>query len=235
MNDRVVALIPSAGGGRRFGSPVQKQFLPLAGKPLLVHTLQPFQMSPSIQEILLVVPSDWVDKVMDVIVKPYDLHKVKRAVPGGALRQESVRLGLEALESIWDVVMIHDGARPFVTDEMIARSIKETLVHGATFVGVPAIDTIKEVDPEGQVQSTLDREKLWMVQTPQSFRFEMIVRAHREAERVGFVGTDDASLVERLGYKVRALLGSYDNIKVTTPEDLILAEAIFRRRTERDS
>jgi 2-C-methyl-D-erythritol 4-phosphate cytidylyltransferase len=234
MNARVVAVIPSAGGGSRFGSPVEKQFLPLADKPLLAHTLEPFQRSPLVQEILLVVPRDWLDKIMDVVVKPFALAKVRSVVPGGAQRQESVRLGLEALKPVWNVVLIHDGVRPFVTEDLIARSIEETLVHGATLVGVPAVDTIKDVDATGRVQTTLQRDRLWMVQTPQAFRFELIVRAHREAEKAGIVGTDDASLVERLGHEVRAIPGSYDNIKVTTPRDLVFAEAILRHRAKQE-
>jgi 2-C-methyl-D-erythritol 4-phosphate cytidylyltransferase len=230
MDTRVVAVIPSAGGGRRFGSSVQKQFLTLAGKPLLVHTLEPFQRSPWIQEILLVVPQEWVDKILDSIVRPYGLTKVKNAVAGGAQRQDSVRLGLEALGPVWDVVVIHDGARPFITQDLIARCVQETLIHGATLLGVPAVDTIKEVDSTGRVQNTLNRERLWMVQTPQSFRYKLALRAHQDARDAAVTGTDDASLVERLGHEVRVLMGSYDNIKVTTPRDLILGEAIIRQR-----
>lgn len=228
MKPRTVALIPAAGEGRRFGS--LKQFLHLLGRPLLVQTLQPFQQSPWIDEVVLIVPVGWVNKALD-IVKSHEMHKVKKVVPGGRQRQDSVRRGLEALEPTWDLVVIHDGVRPLLTEEIIERSVAETLIHGATFVGVPATDTLAEINSEGRMIGILHREKFWHVQTPQTFRYELILRAHRQANQDGFTGADDASLVSRLGVHVSALEGSYDNIKVTSQVDLKLAEEILLRRS----
>ncbi len=230
MTPRTLALIPAAGEGRRFGRPEGKQFVALAGIPLLAQTLTPFQRSAWIKEIVLVVPGAAVERVWVEIVQAHAIHKVKKVVPGGKRRQDSVRHGLEAAGPSWDLVLIHDGARPLVTDEMISRCVQETQARGATFMGVPAIDTIKQVDGAGRVVRTLERERLWMVQTPQTFRYQLIVGAHRQAEQDGFTGTDDASLVERLGHEVWAIPGSYDNIKVTTHMDLSLVEGILARR-----
>jgi len=232
MAPRTVALIPAAGMGRRFGATVEKQFLFLDGLPLLARTLYPFQHSPWIQAIVLVVPQGRDAAVRESILEPYGFSKVLRVVAGGPERQDSVRLGLESLGPEWDFVLVHDGARPLVSEEIIARSVEQTLLHGATLVGVPATDTIKEVDPKGWVVRTLPRSALWMVQTPQTFRFDWILRAHREAHEAGFVGTDDAALVERLGIGVRIIEGSYDNIKVTTQRDLALAREILAGRKE---
>jgi 2-C-methyl-D-erythritol 4-phosphate cytidylyltransferase len=233
MHARVVALIPSAGRGRRFGRPIEKQFIPLADKPLLSHTLEAFQRSPFIQGIMLVVPDDWVQKVLDIVVRPYHLPKVIGAVAGGEHRQDSVRHGLEALDDEWDIVMIHDGARPFVTQEIIEESVRMTLRYGASLVGVPATDTIKQVNSDGRVGDTLNRHTLWMAQTPQTFRYDLIQRAHAEAKSTGHIDTDDAALVERLGHKVVMVRGSEDNIKVTTPRDLFVAEGILNQRTDK--
>lgn len=233
MTPRTLALIPAAGEGRRFGRPEGKQFVLLAGIPLLAQTLAPFQRSTFIQEIILVVPAATVGRVWEEIVEAHQINKVKNVVPGGKLRQDSVRLGLEAAGPSWDLVLIHDGARPLVTDEMISRCVRETQGRGATFTGIPAIDTIKQVDGSGKVMRTLERERLWMVQTPQTFRHDLIVSAHRQAQQEGFTGTDDASLVERLGHDVWAIPGSYENIKVTTHMDLSLAERILAQRTAR--
>lgn len=228
MECSALALIPAAGQGTRFGS--EKQFLQLAGAPLLAHTLRPFQESSMIKEIVLVVPKGWEKRVLETIIKPHALTKVRQVVTGGPERQDSVRLGLEALETDSKLILIHDGARPLVTEEIIARAVQDTYIHGATLVGVPATDTIVQANAEGMVVRTLNRETLWMVQTPQSFRHELIRRAHQEAKIDGFVGTDDASLVERLGHAVKVIPGSYENIKVTTAQDFKLAEEILLQR-----
>jgi 2-C-methyl-D-erythritol 4-phosphate cytidylyltransferase len=230
MQDRVLALIPAAGQGRRFGAPVEKQFLSLGGKPLLTRTVEPFQRSPWVHGIVLVVPVGSEKRTWESVVRPHGLLKVSHVVQGGPQRQDSVRLGLEAAGPNWGLVLIHDGARPLVTEEIIARCVQETLLHGATLVGVPATDTIKEVDAQGTVLNTLTRERLWMVQTPQGFRHALILRAHEEAHAEGFLGTDDAALVERLGASVKVIHGSYDNIKITTQRDLALAEEILVQR-----
>ncbi len=228
--ERVLALIPAAGQGRRFGAPVEKQFLLLGGKPLLARTIEPFQHSPWVHGIVLVVPPGSEERTWETIVRPHALEKVFRVVPGGPQRQDSVRLGLRAAGSGWDLALIHDGARPLVTEETIAQCVQETLAHGAALAGVPATDTIKEVDAQGTVLCTLPRERLWLVQTPQGFGYDLILRAHQEAQEQGFVGTDDAALVERLGVTVKVIQGTYENIKVTTQRDLVLAEEILAQR-----
>ena len=227
-------MIPAAGSGRRFGASLEKQFLTLQGKPLLAHTLKPFQESPLVSKIVLVVPSRWVAELDDFIIRPYGFDKVGGIVPGGERRQDSVRLGLESLKPEWDIVMIHDGARPLVTPSIIERSVLETLKYGATFAGVPATDTIKEVDSEGRVVKTIPRKSLCMVQTPQSFSYDLILEAHRTALKDGYKGTDDASLVEYLEKEVRFILGAYENIKITGPKDLSIAEDILERRAKGD-
>jgi 2-C-methyl-D-erythritol 4-phosphate cytidylyltransferase len=230
MRTRVVAVIPSAGRGNRFGAGLPKQFVVLAGKPLLAYTLAVFQQSPDIQEIVVVAPADSLGRVRDEVIGPYRLTKVTRVIVGGQRRQDSVRMGLQALEPHWDLVVIHDGVRPFVTPEIIARSIEAARTCGATTAAVPVIDTIKQVDTAGRVSRTFDRRRLWAIQTPQTFRFDLIQQAHRRAHRAGYAETDDAALVERLGHPVYVVESTYDNIKVTTRRDLILAEAMIADR-----
>ena len=196
----------------------------------MAQTLRPFQRCDCIEEILVVVPPPAVERVWRDIVQAYGIDKVKKVVPGGQRRQDSVRLGLEAAGPGWDLVVIHDGARPLITEEMIARCVQETRHKGATFMGVRATDTIKQVDGSGLVVKTLERETLWMVQTPQTFRYDLIARAHRDAREAGFHGTDDAALVEWLGHDVWVIPGSYENIKVTTRIDLCVAEEIMALR-----
>lgn len=233
MKSDAVALIPAAGQGTRFGT--EKQFLLLAGTPLLVHTLKPFQNSSHIKEIALVVPQGWEERVWRNVIKAHGITKASEVVTGGPQRQDSVRLGLEALDPDYDLVLIHDGVRPLVTEDIIDEAVRETLIHGATLVGVPAVDTIVHVSPEGHVDRILNRDTLWMVQTPQSFHLDLILRAHQEAKRVGFMGTDDASLVEFLGHSVKVIRGSCENIKVTTPLDLRVAEEILLRRSREEA
>lgn len=206
---------------------MEKQFLLLNGIPLLAHTLKVFEASPFIHGIVVVVPPKRLELVRENILQQYKISKLVALVPGGPHRQQSVRLGLEALEEGWELVVVHDGARPMVGLELIARCVQEALVHGAAIAAVPATDTVKEVDSEGFVQRTPPRERLWMVQTPQAFRYDWLLRAHREAQQQGFLGTDDASLVERLGYRVKVVQGSYDNIKITTRADLKLVREIL--------
>ena len=229
---RVVALIPAAGHGRRMGGEKPKAFLSLGGLPILAHTLQRFEDCPRVDEVLPLVPPgkalDWAEE----IVRRSGLKKVSRIVPGGPERQESVYRGLRAIQGKADRVLIHDGVRPFVPPWLIRRVLSATPERKAVVVALPADETIKEGSAEYEVVRTVDRRGLWMIQTPQSFDFALILRAHEEARKEGFLGTDDASLVERLGIPVKILPGSRFNIKITTPEDLILAEAILKYSSE---
>jgi 2-C-methyl-D-erythritol 4-phosphate cytidylyltransferase len=225
---RVVALIPAAGRGRRMGSEKPKAILPLGGIPLLTHTLQKFEACSQVDEILALVPAGEVPLLADEIFCRAGLKKVSRILAGGPERQDSVYLGLKAIEGKADLVIIHDGARPFASPELIERALSETRRYKAVVVGLPASDTIKEVSAQSRVLRTLQRSRLWVIQTPQSFEYGLITEAHEKAREDGFYGTDDASLVERLKIPVRIIEGSRFNLKISTPEDLILGEALLK-------
>lgn len=227
---KTVAIIPAGGAGKRLGLEVAKQYLLLDSLPLLVHTVRVFQITEVVSAIVLVVPKEDVASVQKQIVEKYGLTKVMAVVAGGRERQDSVRNGLRAVPETCDVVIVHDGVRPFVTREMIIRVVAATAECGAASIGVPAKDTIKETTDENIVAVTLRRHNLWQTQTPQAFGYDILCRASAEAERDHFYGTDDASLVERMGVKVRMVAGSHENIKITTPEDLLIAEALMENK-----
>jgi 2-C-methyl-D-erythritol 4-phosphate cytidylyltransferase len=226
------AIIVSAGKGQRFMERKKKQFHLLADKPILAHTLDQFETCPLVRSILLVVSEEDMDYTLKEIVEKYKYRKIAQIVPGGKQRQDSVKNGMDALAKVVDIVMIHDGVRPFVTRAMIEDSIHSAERFGAVVVAMPVKDTIKMSNPDGTVLKTLDRESLWQTQTPQTFQAKVIREAYTKATEDGFVGTDDASLVERLGVKVHILPGSYTNIKITTPEDLILAHLFLKMNAQ---
>jgi len=226
---KAFALIPAAGMGKRMGAAINKQYLQLGGLPILAHTLSVFENSPEITGVCLVSPADEIFFCREQVVDACGFKKVIEIVPGGRERQHSVMNGLRALKrhaSDDDVVLIHDGVRPFISPELLRESIAVARCNDGALVAVPAKDTIKTVR-NGFVIDTPERETLWQAQTPQSFRFGIICEAHQNAEEAGFTGTDDASLVERRKGQVRIVRGDYCNIKITTPEDLILAEAFL--------
>jgi 2-C-methyl-D-erythritol 4-phosphate cytidylyltransferase len=224
------AIIVSAGKGQRFMEGRKKQFFLLADKPILTHTLDKFENCPLIDSILLVVGQEDMDYCLKEIIEKNRYRKISQIVPGGKRRQDSVKNGMDALSRDANIVVIHDGVRPFVTREMIEDSIHSAQRFGAVVMAMPVKETIKMADADGTVLKTLDRESLWQIQTPQTFQAHVIKEAYQKATENGFVGTDDASLVERLGIKVHILPGSYTNIKITTPEDLILANLFLRMR-----
>ena len=230
MNDfKVYALIPAAGMGKRMGASINKQYLELRGMPIVARTISVFESSPLIAGIYLVTPSDEIPYCREHVVDAYGFRKIVTIVPGGRERQNSVFNGLDAMNGRVaddDVVLIHDGVRPFVTTAMLEESVSTARKHDGALVAVPTKDTIKTVQ-NGEVTGTPPRESLWQAQTPQTFRYGIIRRAHCQAEEEGFVGTDDASLVERCGGRVVVVQGDYRNIKITTPEDLILAGAFL--------
>lgn len=226
------ALIVSAGKGQRFMEGRKKQFFSLGGKPILAHTLDPFEACPLIRSILLVVGQEDQEYCLKEIVEKFQYRKISQVIAGGRRRQDSVRNGLEALSVDSEVVVIHDGVRPFVTKEMIEDSIRTSIRFGAAILAMPVKDTIKMAHPDGTVLKTLERETLYQAQTPQTFQAVLIREAYLKATEEGFVGTDDASLVERLGKKVHILPGSYTNIKITTVEDLMLANLILKMRAQ---
>jgi 2-C-methyl-D-erythritol 4-phosphate cytidylyltransferase len=229
-NAKVTALIPAAGMGKRMGRPLAKQFLPLGDKPMLAHTLLAFQRSADVDEIIPILSKEDMELCLKDIIERYHVSKVKTLVVGGKERQDSVYQGLQKLGEDGGVVIVHDGVRPFVTDDMIRETVDLARKGECVVVGVPLKDTVKDVDECGFVRQTLERSRLWAVQTPQVFPAKALRRAYDEAYSHGFFGTDDAMLAERAGYKVRVIMGSYENIKITTPGDLVIAEEILRKR-----
>jgi 2-C-methyl-D-erythritol 4-phosphate cytidylyltransferase len=227
---KVTALIPAAGIGKRMGKAMAKQFLPLGDKPMLAHTLLTFQRSSDIDEIIPILSEEDMETCLREVIEAFHITKVKTLVVGGKERQDSVYNGIRRLEKDTSVIVVHDGVRPFVTQEMIHECVEAARKGECVAVGVPLKDTIKEVDDRGIVRQTLERSRLWAIQTPQAFPAKVLRMAYDESSRNNLFGTDDATLVERAGRKVRVLMGSYENIKITTPEDLILAEEIVKGR-----
>lgn len=229
---KTVAIVPAAGSGSRMNREISKQYLSLAGKPLLVRTLEALEACPGVDGLYVVVPSQDVASIRDDILPPWGLKKVAGIVTGGKERQDSVRAGLDAAARDADIVLVHDAVRPLISVDLVERCIRAAAEAGAATLGVPVKDTVKEVAPDGRILRTCDRTMLWLTQTPQAFRRDIIERAHRQAVRDGFRGTDDTSLIERLGIAVRMIPGDYRNIKITTPEDLVVAEALLAARRE---
>jgi 2-C-methyl-D-erythritol 4-phosphate cytidylyltransferase len=228
----VTVLIPAAGMGTRMGAAVNKQYLSLADRPVLARTLALFDNHPAIDHIYIISPMEEIDYCRAEVAERYGFAKIRDIIPGGAERQDSVYNGLLACAADdSDIVLIHDGVRPFFPSDRIGEVVAAAARTGGCVVGVPVKDTIKEV-AEGLIRSTPDRRCLWHAQTPQAFVFGLIRDAHERARGEGFRGTDDASLVERLGRPVAMIEGSYRNIKITTPEDLILAEAFIQMQVE---
>jgi 2-C-methyl-D-erythritol 4-phosphate cytidylyltransferase len=228
---KATVLIPAAGSGRRMGSAVSKQYLHLAGKPILAHTLATFEHHPQVEQIYLIVPAADRDFCRREIIERFQFDKVVQLVPGGERRQDSVAAGLRALEQSGPVVpevpiLIHDGARPLFDSRLLSRLIEMIAEHGACALGVPVKDTIKDVQ-DSRITGSPDRGRLWQAQTPQGFQYALLRQAFDQAERDGFRGTDDASLLERLGFSVQMIEGDYRNIKVTTQEDLLIAAALL--------
>ena len=229
MAMRTVAIIPASGSGKRMQENQSKQYLLLDGVPVLVHTLKIFQGSPRIDEIFLIVPEDDIEYARQLIVEKYGISKVSRILAGGRERQDSVRNGINALASNHGIVVIHDGVRPFISEELVNSAIAEASKEEAVTVGVPVKDTVKSIDDHMWVRETLNRSTLWLTQTPQAFKRDVIKMAYEVAYEDNYYGTDDASLVERLGINVKMIRGSYDNIKITTKDDILLAEILIKK------
>lgn len=228
---KTIAIIPGAGFGVRMKAEIPKQFLKLQGKPILAITLEKFNACSLVNDIILVVPADDVDFCKKEIVKKYSLNKVIKVTAGGKRRQDSVRAGVEAIKGSYDSVLIHDGVRPFVSQETIKNSIEALKKERAVITAIPAKDTVKKVDETGYVVKTYERKLLWLIQTPQVFRYDDISRAHVKAATEGWDEvTDDARLMEKMGIPVKIIPGSEDNIKVTTPHDLEYAEFLLGKK-----
>jgi 2-C-methyl-D-erythritol 4-phosphate cytidylyltransferase len=229
---KVAAIIPAAGVGRRMQHNIPKQYLTLGGRPILANTLAVFENMSEITEIAVVAQPAALDYCQNQVITPFGFKKVLRLVPGGKERQDSVYNALKVLhrQNDWDLILVHDGVRPFVTPEEVRRVIRAAAAHGAAILALPVQDTVKKVDRRGRIQKTLSRQDIWLAQTPQAFQAGIIWRAFVEAYGREFYGTDEASLVEALGVPVLVEAGSPFNIKVTTPEDLVMAEAIHQLR-----
>lgn len=223
----VTVLIPAAGLGRRMGSSVHKQYLCLAGQPVLSHSLALFDSHPLVDHIYVIAPEDQLAFCQRDIIDVGRYRKVRGVIAGGAERQDSVRLGLLGCQAKSDdTVVIHDGVRPLFDGALLERVLAAVVEHGSAVVGVPVKDTIKRVE-QGFAVTTPPRATLWAAQTPQAFHYQQILDAHLQAQQQGYRGTDDASLLEWLGHKVAMVEGSYRNLKITTPEDLVIAEALL--------
>jgi 2-C-methyl-D-erythritol 4-phosphate cytidylyltransferase len=227
---KVVAVIPAAGAGVRMARKKAKQFLEIHGKPMLALTMERFQLSQAIHTIIAVVPSDQIHFCRTEMVEKYNLTKVVKVVAGGNRRQDSVRMGIEASEGRCEIVLIHDGVRPFIDEPLIERVVAAATMHRAVIAALPAKETVKEVDENGFVVTTYDRKSVWSVQTPQAFRYEDILKGHRLALEQGWGEvTDDALLIERMGIPIKVVQGSESNIKITTPLDFELADFLLKK------
>ncbi len=224
----ISALIVAAGQGLRMGSAQRKQYLDLLGRPILVRTLQAFDQCLRIQRLLVVVPQSEMNFCEQEIIPAAELKNRVIVIEGGKRRQDSVFNGLQFLGSEEGLVLIHDGVRPLVSIALIEACIQGAVQWGACIPAVMAVDTPKQIDARGIITHTVPRERLHMAQTPQAFNLPLIYRAHWEARRLGREATDDASLVEALGVAVHVIPGLHENIKITTPEDLVYAEALLR-------
>ena len=232
-NKQCAAIIVAGGVGTRMNTPIKKQLMMLCGKPVLTHTLLAFERHSEIDGIILVVPGGATGEISSAAVAPYCFGKIWATVEGGANRQGSVLAGLKALETLpflqmVDWVLVHDGVRPLVTSKAISDVIACVRQGGCAISGVRTKDTIKVTDENNLVRETSPRECTWVVQTPQAFPYRLLIKAHEQALRDGFTGTDDSVLAERLNAQVQMVEGDYSNIKLTTPEDMLIAEALMK-------
>ena len=223
---KVGAIIPAAGRGKRIGASVPKQFLEIQGKPLLHHTLTVFASCKLIDYVVLVMPRTDVDETGDDWLNKYEI--VREVVVGGEQRQDSVYNGFNSLEEETGIVVVHDGVRPFTTHQMITASVEAAQQHGAAITAIPVSDTVKQA-ADGFVKQTVSRDGLWRVQTPQAFQYGLLKQAFKKAKKDSYYGTDEGSLVEYLGERVKIVPGSELNIKITREEDLILGESLLSR------
>lgn len=223
----VSAIIVAAGQGTRMAGDRRKQYLALAGLPILTRTLMVFARCDAINEIILVIPADDIDFCRKNILTPADLSGKVVLIAGSERRQDSVFNGLNAVNQNCDIVVIHDGVRPFVQNEHITKCIDGARRFGACIMGLPAYETLKQVDSSDHIIRTLKRDDVWLAQTPQAFRHELIRQAHERARIENFTATDDASLLEWLGKTVKIVMGSRRNIKITVQEDLEMASWIL--------
>lgn len=225
----VSAVIVAAGRSTRMNKSLNKVYLSIAGKPVLYYSIKAFDEIEWIKEIIVVTSPEETEYCQENVLEKFYWNKPFKIVKGGEERQYSVYNGISVVDKDCEIVAIHDGARPLVTKEIIMEAIKAAYLYKAAAVGVPVKDTIKVADEDNFILDTPDRRYLWAIQTPQVFEKELIMKAHRKALEEGFLGTDDSVLVERMGFKVKLVEGDYKNIKITTPEDLVVAELFLRK------
>lgn len=227
MAGKTVAVVPAAGQGRRLGAEQAKQYLDLGGRPLLSRTLEAMEAAPQVEAVVVAAPPGHQEQTWERCIRPYGLGKVARVVEGGQHRQDSVAAGCRAAAELgaqW--VLVHDAARPLARPELFGRVLAAAQEHGAAAAGWPAADTLKRADQQGRVLETLERQGIWLVQTPQAFELELLARAQAQAAAEGFLATDEAGLVERYGGEVRMVKGQADNLKITTAQDLAMARSL---------
>ncbi|MCZ8540948.1 MULTISPECIES: 2-C-methyl-D-erythritol 4-phosphate cytidylyltransferase [Psychrobacillus] len=224
-------LLPAAGSGKRMGAGQNKLFLELRNVPILIHTLRVFDRDPNCEQIVLAVKKE-EKELIERLLKEYCITKVSAIAEGGEERQHSVYAGLKAVTTK-GIVLVHDAARPFIHQEVIQQLVQVAHISGAAVAAVRAKDTMKKA-VNGIIQETIDRESLWIIQTPQAFQYTLLEKAERLAEVENFLGTDEAMLVERLGERVHIVESTYDNVKMTTREDLLYGEAILNKREQEE-
>ncbi|MBD7983677.1 2-C-methyl-D-erythritol 4-phosphate cytidylyltransferase [Sporosarcina sp. Sa2YVA2] len=228
---KYTVLIPAAGSGSRMGAGFNKLFLELVDKPILIHTLEVFENDPSCEGMILSVKEE---ERLDIsrMIAQFGITKVKMLVEGGAERQQSVAACIHAHPSN-GIILVHDAARPFIRHEVIRQLVETADVQGAAIAGVRVKDTMKTAS-DTIVEGTIDRSTLWSIQTPQAFRYEVLKEASDKAEADGFLGTDESMIVERLGFPVHIVESAYDNVKMTTKEDLLFGEVLLKHRRQED-
>lgn len=224
-------MLPAAGSGSRMGAGFNKLFLELSGKPILIHTLDVFEQDPNCSGMILSVKAE--EKLqIEAMLDRFGITKVAALVEGGSERQQSVAACIGAHQS-GGIVLVHDAARPFIHRTVIRKLVEAAREKGAAIAGVQVKDTMK-VATDGIVEETVDRSRLWSIQTPQAFRYEILKEASEKAEAEGFLGTDESMIVERLGHPVRVVESTYDNVKMTTKEDLLFGEVLLKQRRQED-
>ena len=228
---KVSAVIAAGGEGKRMGAGENKVFMKLAGKEILLHTVEAFNNNPDIDEIVIVTGDGEYMRVTELVMQAELSGKMRAVTTGGATRRESVYNGIKFTTG--DIILIHDAARCLITQEEISAAVKAVNEYGAAAVGVTCKDTLKSADEDGFITGTIDREKTFLIQTPQAFKRDIIVPAHEWAEKNNIEATDDCALVEQTGGRIKIVTGRYDNIKITTPDDIGVAEKILEKRADK--
>lgn len=226
---KITAIIAAGGKGTRMGADKNKVFLPIGGREVLHYTISAFEWNKNIDDIIIVTGADDIDECK-TLIKNSNFRKVSLIAEGGKMRQQSVMNGLKQAHG--DIVLIHDGARALITDKEIDNAIEDCMRYGAAAAGVKCKDTLKSADKKGFITATVDRENTYLIQTPQVFKLSEIKELHKRAETEGFEATDDCMIAEHYGVRVKISDGSYENIKLTTPGDMLIAEEILRNRGE---